>query len=308
MFPRLLRRWGVLALAVAAAACSDDAVIDGGNEPEPEPLEEPEPEPMSEPEPEPALEAGAPSPECEVREFEDDSANVPFERLEARVVDTDGEPLVGVKAQACGINLCLFGDTDELGRIVHQDDQEFQRLAFKYGDGIHQAQLAFVLDEQPEHLLGDQVTLVFPPLETGDRFEPGATLSSEGISLELAAEVDVTFDVFSYDEDEYRFVAREFPAGAFPEAAASERFVVMAALGPAHTKLCPPAKLVLPNSAALEPGRELSVFVHNSNNLFPFAPYGGWVEMATAKVSDDGERIETDDEQGLTYLGVIGLR
>jgi hypothetical protein len=312
---------GAIDDGVGAASDDDVAAEPEPSEPEPGTPGEPEPsEPLdpqpSEPEPsEP--EPSEPQPEgdddtvavCEVPEFTDDSEDVPFEHLEARVVDTEGNPLGGVKAQACGVNLCLFGDTDDAGNVVHDDSQELQSAAFKYGDGVRQAQLALLLPGPgPEYLLGDQVTVLFPELTGASPFEPGTTLSSQGIELVLEANTEVELDVLTYPEEEQVFVAAEFSTGAFPEVALDWDFQMLVALGPAHTKLCPPAKLVLPNSPGLAPGTELTVLVHGTDVRGEFAPYGRFEPVSSAVVSDDGERIETPQGEGLPFLGVIGLR
>lgn len=310
MFARARRRWSpVWTLSAVLVACGNEGAIAPDNGADDDGTIEPEPELSREP-----LDAGEPEPEpeeaprCEVPRFEDDSEAVPFERLEARVVGPDGEPLAGVRAQACGINICLSTPTDSAGRIVYNEPTELQRGAFKYGNGIQQPLLALLLDDEPEHLLGDQITLTFPDVATASPLEPGTTVRSEGVELELAADVDIEIPPFDYDEDERVFVAREFPLDAFPEAVAGQDFVMLVGLGPAHTQLCPPAKLVLPNTAGLPAGRELSLFVQSTDVLGEFAPYGAWAEVSTATVSADGERIETDADQGLPVLGVIGLR
>ncbi len=74
--------------------------------------------------------------------FEDDAEAVPFERLSATVVDEEGNPVPDIVAQACGLNVCLQSKTDSQGRVTISEEEEIAKLAFKYGDGLHYAQVA----------------------------------------------------------------------------------------------------------------------------------------------------------------------
>jgi hypothetical protein len=251
--------------------------------------------------------AGAP-PTCEVPEYPDESERVPFERLEARVVDPDGAPVAGTMAQTCGINLCLVGTTDSAGRVLHVDDQEMQLPAFKYGDGIRHAQFALVLGAGPEHDLGDQITVALPAIDTAERFRPGATLRSGDVELELHPDTHIAIVEFEVSEEERVFLASEFPPDRFPAAARDQDFVALFGLGPVKTKLCPPGRLRLPNNQGLAPGARVTLFAHGTDVSVEFAPYGGWAEVSTATVSEDGAFIETDPDQGLPFISVIGVR
>jgi hypothetical protein len=258
----------------------------------------------------PPEDAGSDAPTCELPKYPDDGDLQPFSRLEARVVDERGRPVPDIMAQACGFNLCLFGSTDTQGRVVHASDEDMAGVAFKYGDGLRYAQLAFPLGAGPEHVPGDQVTVALPDVRTGMPFEPGTTLSSSGVELALAQDAVVTVNVFDFDQDERVFLATEFPAASFPAVAESEDFLALFALGPVKTKLCPPAKLRLPNTTGLPAGTQVGVFVHGIDVSadYSFAPYGGWAEVSRAAVSQDGETIETDPDEGLPFLSVIGIR
>jgi hypothetical protein len=243
-----------------------------------------------------------------VPNYPDDSDSVPFEHLEARVVDTDGAPVANIPAQACGFNLCLFGDTDGDGRVVHEGQHDLQSAAFKYGDGVRYAQLALLLGEGPDYALGDQITLALPPIANAMPFQSGTTLRSGGVELTIASDADVEFDVLAVAEDERVFLASEFPPDRFPETAQAEDFAALFALGPVKTKLCPPAQLRLPNSNGIAPGTKLELFAHGTDVRGEFAPYGQWARVSGATVSGDGEFIETDPDEGLPFVAVIGVR
>lgn len=256
--------------------------------------------------------AAAPAPidpRCEVPHFPDESDPIPFESLRARVVDPDGNPVAGTVAQACGINLCLDkGRTLSDGVASFDDSQMLQRAAFKYGDGLRHAQLAFLLDAQPNHDLGDQITVALPAVETGSPFEPGATLTSSGVELELSDDTKVELVLLGFSKEEQVFVAAEFPTNAFPAAASEESLDAMFALGPLKTKFCPPAKLRLPNSAALPAGARVEFLFHSTDVHADYAPYGEWAKVSEGEVTSEGDWIETDDEGGVPVLGVLGVR
>jgi hypothetical protein len=242
-----------------------------------------------------------------VPRYPDDSAPLSFETLVARVVDENGAPVPAMTAQACGFNLCLDVRTDAQGRVAYEEEQELQRAAFKYGDGLRYAQLALLLGEGPDYELGDQVSLALPPLSGADRFASGTTLRSGGAELRLEPNTDVGFDLL-VQEQERVFLASEFPGDRFPEAPQGEGFVALFALGPVKTKLCPPARLRLPNEQGLEPGAKVSLFVHGTDVRTEFAPYGEWAEVSGATVSDDGKFIETNPGEGLPFISVIGVK
>lgn len=288
--------------AVLASSCSNDAPLVSETSPPDFPARDSGGK-------RPTEDAAAPSPpECDVPNYPDESDSVPFERLEARVVDEGGRPVAGTTAQACGLDLCLFGDTDGVGRIVHTERAELRKVAFKYGDGVRHAQLALLLGAGPRHELGDQITLTLPDLGSGSALVPGTTLESSGVELTLDPTTTITMDLALEDEEEV-FLAEEFPREAFPSVAADQDFVAMFALGPPKTKLCPPARLRLPNSTGLSAGSRVSVVLHGIDPVaYTHAPYGGWAEVSTATVSEDGAFIETEPTEGLPMLSVIGIR
>lgn len=300
------------ALASLASSCSPEGAVvdtdarpsterDAGNEPsltadDDASSEDPAPDPIE--------------PRCEVPHFPDDSDPVPFESLRARVVDPDGNPIAGTVAQACGINLCLNipGGTPSDGVASIDDSQMLQLAAFKYGDGLRHAQFAVLLDAQPNHDLGDQLTVAFPALETGSPFEPGATLTSSGVELELTDDTSVELDLLSFSKEEHVFVAAEFPTNAFPAAASDQSLDALFALGPLKTKFCPPAQMRLPNTAALPSGARVEFLVHSTDIRADFAPYGQWAKVSEGEVTSDGDWIGTDEDGGVPVLGVVGVR
>src|SRR5690606_32613658 len=124
---------------------------------------------------------------CDVPEYEDDSEALPLERLRATVTDESGAFVPNVLAQACGMNLCLFGFTDAMGAVLHQRSpaEQMRRVAFKYGDGLRYGQFARLLLGESDVDLQQQATMTLPPVSDGAPFEAGQTMRSEDIELSL---------------------------------------------------------------------------------------------------------------------------
>lgn len=247
--------------------------------------------------------------ECEVPTFEEDVPAQRFETLTATVVDQAGEPLPGLQVQACGLDVCLRGETNSSGRATITGDDDIAKLAFKYGDGLHSAMVALLLEGDGSYDLGEQRTVLFPPLDADNRFEPGATLTSSNATLVLAEDTETLIDLLSYaDESEHVFVARAFEAEGFPESAMARGFESLWALGPGKTEFCPPATLSLPNSTALEPGSAVDLLLLVTDTAGRYGRYAEWTVIAQATVSKDGERIVTDADHGIPELGLVGVR
>lgn len=250
-----------------------------------------------------------PGEECVVPTFEDDAAEVPFERLSAIVVDEEGEPVADILAQACGTNVCLQAKTDTQGRVTIAEGTSIAKLAFKYGDGLRFAQIVAELPAEQVHELGSQTTLRLPDGTPDNRLVAGAVVESSGAALELDGAASVKIDVLSYpDESEHVFVAREFERNVLPPSIADQDFAAVWVFGPQKTEFCPPAKLNLPNTAEFEPGTPVELYILVTGIEGHFARYAEWGKVGTATVSDDGARIETDPDSGLPELGIIGVR
>lgn len=255
-----------------------------------------------------AVETVAPN-ECVIPEFEVDAEAVPFERLSATVLDEEGTPIADTVAQACGLNVCLQAKTDSQGRVTISENEEISKLAFKYGDGLHYAQVVVPLPDGPRHELGEQPTLRLPDGDAQNRLSAGASLSSSDAELDLSEDVSIKIDRLSYpDESEHVFVAREFEEDLLPQSIAALDFSAVWVFGPQKTEFCPPAKLSVPNTADLKAGSGVELYILVTGTEGHFAPYAEWGKVGTATVSEDGSRIETDPDSGIPELGIIGLR
>lgn len=251
---------------------------------------------------------GSPPRECEVPSFDNDAEPEPFAKLTATVVDQAGQPVADTLAQACGINVCLRGVTNASGAVSISGAEEVAKLAFKYGDGLHHAQVALLLSGDTSYALGEQRTVELPKPDPANNFRGGDTLSSGEAELSLEEDTEVNIDTLSYaDESEHRFVAAAFDEDRFPDAASGEGFVSLWALGPAKTEFCPPARLSLPNTTQLPSEAEVDLMLLITDVGGRYGRYAEWTPIATARVTDDGARIVTDEGSGIPELGLIGV-
>jgi len=254
-----------------------------------------------------------PSAQCDVPAEEATLQEDQFARLQAVVVDQDGDPVPDITAQACALNLCLFGSTDDVGavRFTESPPQAMRRPAFKYGDGLTFAQFARPLDAAlTEHELGEQRTVAFPSLSGAELIGHGDN-SSGGARLTVADDASIHFDILSFPEDDdHRFLAVEVPTEVWPDAVTLSGFDFESvwALGPLKTTFCPKAQLELDNTTGLEAGTEVEFLIHVTDTLQEWGVYGGWGRMSGGRVSDDGQKIVTDEDDGIYQLGVVAIR
>jgi hypothetical protein len=286
-------------LCFALAACSSD------------------PEKGAPPEPSPDggktnADSGAPPPVCSAPGYAKSVAPAAFNGLVATVLDENGDPIPNVSAQACGINLCINEKTDAYGVARIDERQSLTMGAFKYGGGQKYARFALPLDLPAADAipLGEQRTVAFDPPSDGAPIEPGSAATSRSATLTLSSDATMTVDPFDFDtEDLQKFRAAEVPEAAWPAVVdRSLNFVLVVALTPSDAELCPAAKLTLANTPELSPGTRVEFFLHGTDIIERWAPYGGWAKVSDGEVSADGDVIETDPSGGIPVLSVVGVR
>jgi hypothetical protein len=233
-----------------------------------------------------------------------------FSSLVATVVDPDGAPVNGINVQVCGLDLCVaISDTDASGAASLSGQGDVRHPAFKYGVGRDYARFAFLIGPEADQDIGEQRTIPLPA--AGDPLEPGTDPASAGVTLHLPGTMtDIQPDPFDFDTDALRsFRAAETPIDQAPDAVdpslGLERVI---ALSPVGTELCPAPGMTIDNTLGWDPDTAVEVYLHGVEVAEDWAPYGGWVMVATAHVTSDGASIETDDGEGLPILSVIGLR
>jgi len=250
---------------------------------------------------------------CEGPGYYGETPKVQVLHISAIIIDENGNRVPDMWAYACGTNVCIKGTTDSNGVVVIDTDSQQVKPAFKYGDGRTHAKFALLLaGDQPVSVdLGEQRTVAFDPPASGAELAPGLTASSRGVELRLAADANrVKPDPFDYDTDDLRkFRAAAVSTENAPAAvAASLGFGMLYALTPSGTELCPPAALTVPNSANFPSGSPVEVFLHGTDILESWAPYGGWAKVSDGVVSEDGTTVSTVEGGGLPALSVIGIR
>lgn len=233
--------------------------------------------------------------------------------VSATVVDETGSPVPHMLAQACGVNVCVNGTTDDTGVVVIDTNTDEQKPAFKYGDGKTHAKFALPLgDASPIDVeLGKQRTVAFDAPANGVSLDAGTTASSRGVELQLPPDLNpVKPDPFDFDTPDLRkFRAAVVSTQTAPAAVDSSLgFGIVVALTPSGTELCPAAKLTVPNSPNWPAGSSVEVFLHGIDVGEAWAPYGGWAKVSDGAVSADGATIATSAGGGLPALSVVGVR
>jgi hypothetical protein len=249
---------------------------------------------------------------CPAPGYSGPSADQIVVHLSATVIDEQGNPVPRMLAQACGVNVCVNGRTDDGGTVVIDTNTTQQKPAFKYGDGKTHAKFALPLDGSPVDVdLGEQRTVAFDPPAAGVSLSAGTTAMSQGVSLDLPADLNpVKPDPFEFDTpDLKKFRAAVLTVPTAPAAVdPTLGFGIVVALTPAGTELCPAARLTVPNSANWPAGSAVEVFLHGIDVGESWAPYSGWAKVSDAMVASDGTTIATIDGGGLPQLSIVGLR
>ena len=252
---------------------------------------------------------GGDAPECNFPDAVETTPNiVVFDVFEGSAVTVDGSPVANEQIQVCGINLCLFGDTDADGNVtVTQGSDPLDVPLFKIGDGLVRAKIGFPLPD-----VGGTVEVVGTTLELGDSgtaIASGAVADADGIVLTVAADGLVGLNELDYsDPGEDTFRAALVPADSLDAVAPGQDFLAIVGLGPHETIFCPPAALEIPNDAGLEPGAAVELVQQGLETGQYFTLYGEWERVALGHVSEDGATIATDDGEGIPILSTIGIR
>lgn len=226
----------------------------------------------------------------------------------ATLVDQDDVPVPFELVQVCGLDLCINGETAEDGGVAIAPLLELTRPAFKFGGGIESARFALLIDEA-EVDLGQVRTVRLPDLDTAVPLDPGSEVSSGELSLRLAPDTEVSIDRLTFRTDEeqglraVRVPLEDAPVVVDPDLG----FEIVYATTPTDTRFCPPAELSIPNSEDWPADSEVEVWLHGVDIAQELSPYGGWAKISDARVSEDGERIETGSP-GLFGLGVLGFK
>lgn len=251
---------------------------------------------------------GGEGPECELQEYPGSGASLAVDVFTATVLDAGGSPAVGTEVQLCGINLCLFGETDANGQVsVNGGGQMMKQPSFKYGDGFEYARFAVPLDMSSGDL-GDLITEGLPG--AGVAMTGGADAASGPVTLTLEEGASVEVDVLIYDEpDEQLFRAAAVPADQVPASVGMPAGIELVfGVAPLETIFCPAAQVTVANDAGWAADADVEFWVHGVDIFQHAAPYGGWRKLGDGRVSADGMTVSTLPEQGMAVLTTFGVK
>ncbi len=239
------------------------------------------------------------------------------------VIDLDGNPAKQMLATVCGVDICIYGSTDDQGKVVTCDkqtnvcatginpNQEIRRPAFKYGDGLGYAKFAQLLPtDTSDYDVGVVTTAALPPMSAGTAIVAGGDASVNGITLSVAAGATVKIDKLTFEtEESWRFRAVEIPLAKSPPAVdPSLGFEIVVATTPIDTQFCPHAKLSVPNTPGWPSGSEVEIWMHGVSPDEEWAQYASWAKVSGGRVSADGKNVVSNDGEGVPLLSVFGIK
>jgi hypothetical protein len=252
---------------------------------------------------------GGEPPECDVPTVRGSGPELVLDTVSATVVDLAGDPVANAEVQLCGINLCLYGETDATGQaiVVNGGGDPLDRPAFKYGEGFRFARFALPLDADSEDL-GELVTVPLP--DSGAEMAAGAEATSGPVTLTIAHGAAVEVDELIYDEpDEQTFRAAQMPVAQIAAGIAVPAGIELVyGVGPLETHFCPAAQVTVQNDAGWAAGADVEFWAHGVDIFEYTAPYGGWAKISDGKVSADGATISTAADQGMLVLTTFGVK
>ncbi len=241
----------------------------------------------------------------------EEAGSVCVQTVDARLVSLDGSPVPDTMVTVCGKNLCAKGKSNTSGEVHVAVCHSVAEPAFELEGGTRYVTFAVPISRSISSI--GTLTLVPLPAEGDDlasAAHAGATVQSAGIGLAFAAGTEVAFDVAdAFDTDAQRFRAAVVPRDKVPPSVQPASGIdLVVGIAPVRAVLSLPARLSVPNAAGWAPGAAVRLFQHGVDPLGEApAPFGRWTDAGTARVSDDGATITTDEPFGLTYLAPVGL-
>lgn len=247
-------------------------------------------------------------PECDGPGYSGEAMPLQVDSITADIIDLDGNAFAAEPVQLCGLDICLYGDTDAAGHVVVPANKEMNTPSFKWGDGVTAARIAARLLEPGDTTFQKLVALRLP--QDGVAMALGTTAKSGDVSLIFASEGSIEVDAINFPEpDQQLFRSVTVPSARIAEVIdASLGLEMLFGAGPFETVFCPAAKVSVPNSEGWDPGAAVEFWLHGVDTLQDWAPYAGWVKVSDGQVSADGVSVETAEGQGLPALGVFGIK
>jgi hypothetical protein len=229
---------------------------------------------------------------------------VQVEQVSGKLVDEEGEPTPDAHLQVCAKNVCYDATLGSSAEFDESYGEEMDAPACKFGDGKGWGKLAIALEGGASDV-GTLTVVTLPALAQGAKLVAGTSASSGDVTLTLSDDARVEIDELTYeDESEWAFRAAPFSDAVLAEL--GRDFALGFSLVPHETVICPAPALSVENTAGLEAGAALELFVHGLDVSEEWAPYAGWEKVGEGEVSEDGATLEFPD--GVPVLTAIGIR
>jgi hypothetical protein len=230
--------------------------------------------------------------------------------VRAKVTTTStGAPVASVPVFVCGTNVCSAPTkTGPDGSVLLPVCLDVAKPAIKIFDDPTWVPFAsLLLGAGPAF----DVSIAVTPLPAGGSILTTGTNRSGGATLVVTG--TVAFDLEHASAISQVFRAAPFVLGSFSGTGLDPVAAGVAnawGLAPLNTKLAPPGKLTVPNSASWAAGAAVDVLLDGTDTTTatPPAPWGTWGVVATAHVSTDGSTITTDDGSGLAEIAPVSFK
>src|SRR5689334_21177990 len=122
-----------------------------------------------------------------------DTEEVEVGRVEALIVDEQGEPTSAGLAQVCAKNVCYDVSITPAGQLVQDVNGPMEAPACKLGDGRAWGKLAFPFGEGDTDL-GTLIAVALPDFADGAPLVAGEAATSAGVTLTLDASAAIEID------------------------------------------------------------------------------------------------------------------
>lgn len=230
-------------------------------------------------------------------------SNVDVTMVQASARDENEDGIGNTSFQLCGTDLCLTEDSSAIGLVTFSNSQAtLERPLFKPGDSLTFGKIGYPYTEQsPSPLVG-----YFPRMtDSMTNMVPGQTVSAAGASLVVPAGYSIDELVYA-EPAQQTFRAGTLPTDLVDDATGDAAFVMLYALGPVDTLLCPPAMLTVDNYADLPANSQVEFWGQEVSIEEFFGGYGEWIRLDDGVVSADGATITTAN--GIPALLTIAIR
>jgi hypothetical protein len=229
-------------------------------------------------------------------------------KFDTALQDVNAMPITTEQLFLCGTNICTkpFMPSPQ-GKISEWVCGDFVRPAAKYIGGVNYASFTALAMNAPMVSIPPLTLVKLPTMGQDLPGAGGGTITSNMVSLTLAANTKIDFDPTEpMDVDLHRYRAVQVPAGKFPPGAPAAIQVVWG-LGPINAHFTPNATLKVPNTEMWPANALVDVYLNSVDGyeMTPPVAYGDWGKLPmTAQVTNDQMWV---DLISLPMVGMVGL-